>query len=196
MEGGIFLEMLGLQNHHTLQLSKQENSAFDDCCRIILKERDPNFRIGKFLQVVTNDDRQFNAPGINVPMLSLSRVTNPTGSDGAWLYPEYHSNLDNPDLCDSSQLQDSVDTILAIVKAWEGNYIPVNKFKGEIFLSRFDIVYDFANDPGNGQALFEVMHSINGKDSLIEIAKNKNISFYVVSDIVNQFYEKGLVEKK
>ncbi|MFZ6024741.1 MAG: DUF4910 domain-containing protein [Bacteroidota bacterium] len=196
MKGGIFLEMLGLKNSHTLQFSKQGNTQFDICCKIIMAELEPNCKVGKFLQVVTNDDRQFNAPGIDVPMLSLSRVEKPTGLDGAWLYPEYHSNLDNPALCSIDQLNDSVDKVIGIIKAWENNYIPVNKFKGEIFLSGCNITYDFASDPKSGQALFEVMHMIDGKSSLIDIADATSLPFSSVLGIVNKFHEKGLVEKK
>lgn len=195
MKGGIFLEMLGLNNHHTLQLSKTGDSEFDDCCRLVLNEVEPESKVGKFLQVVTNDDRQFNAPGINIPMLSLSRVSQPTGLDGAWLYPEYHSHLDDPNLCNENMLIDSVEKVLSIIEAWENNYIPVNKFRGEIFLSGCNINYDFASDPKNGQALFEVMHLIDGKHSILDIAKSTGLSFSSVLNIVNKFCEKNLIEK-
>ncbi len=50
--------------------------------------------IGEFRTIIGNDERQFNGPGVRVPMLSLSRVLRPDHPD--WPYPEYHSSFDNP----------------------------------------------------------------------------------------------------
>jgi len=74
MKGGLFLEMLGLENPHALQLSFAANTELDQCFAVAMKNYDPNSWIGAFRTVIGNDERQFNAPGVRVPMLSLSRV--------------------------------------------------------------------------------------------------------------------------
>jgi len=48
MKGGLFLEMLGLDNPHAMQLSFMENTEMDKCLTMILKEHDPNSWTGSF----------------------------------------------------------------------------------------------------------------------------------------------------
>jgi len=74
MYGGLFLEMLGLENPHALQLSFEGTTVLDQCFKFALKKNDPFGWTDKFLSVIQNDERHFNAPGGRFPMLSLSRV--------------------------------------------------------------------------------------------------------------------------
>lgn len=193
MKGGLFLEMLGLENPHALQLSHLANTAFDRCCLAALKEFDLSGWTGKFLSVVTNDERQFNAPGVRVPMLSLSRVASPSDAS-TYLYPEYHTNLDTPGLVSFNRLRESQELVLKILNMWEANRTPVNKFKGEVFLSRFGINFDFNDDYAGSQALFEVMFLLDGNHSILDIAEDCRIPFSLAQRIVQQFYQHGLVE--
>ncbi len=66
----------------------------DQCFGLALRTHDPTGWTGAFRELIGNDERQFNAPGVRVPMLSLSRVRRP--DDPAWPYPEYHSSADTP----------------------------------------------------------------------------------------------------
>ena len=56
------------------------------------------------MTIIDNDERQFNAPGVRVPMLSLSRVQAPKAS-GLPPYPEYHSSLDTPEIVTQERLE-------------------------------------------------------------------------------------------
>jgi aminopeptidase-like protein/aminoglycoside N3'-acetyltransferase len=194
MKGGIFLDMLALKYPHSLQLSYSGDSEFDRCCFLALKEMDPLGRTGKFLEVVTNDERQFNAPGLRIPMVSLSRVQNHCGKQGVPSFPEYHSSLDSDQLVSTAKLEESRDLVLRMIDIWEKNIIPKNKFMGEVFLSRFGINFDFKIDPDYGQTLFEVMHSIDGTSSLAEIALKFGRKFSTVYHIVEEFKKKGLIK--
>ena len=42
-----------------------------------LAAAEPDGWTGAFRTIIGNDERQFNAPGVRVPMLSLSRVRRP-----------------------------------------------------------------------------------------------------------------------
>lgn len=194
MKGGIFLEMVGLDNSVIMQHSYNPTNAFDRCCLAVMAGMEPDFRTGRFLEVVTNDDRQFNAPGIRVPMVSLSRVTKPVGRDGTWLFDEYHSERDTPDGIFPARLEQTRDLVLAIIDAWEKNYIPVPLFTGEVFLSRYGIYYDFTVDSHYGQALFDVMHGLDGVRSVVDIAVDNQWPFDTVFHVVEQFRQAGLVE--
>ena len=82
MKGGLFLEMLGLDNPHALQRSFAGDTDVDACFVAALRQHDPSGWTAPYRVLLGNDERQFNAPGVRVPMLSLMRVL-PT--DGAGL---------------------------------------------------------------------------------------------------------------
>ena len=193
MKGGVFLEMLGLDCPPALQLSHQGDTDFDRCCVAALKDFDPDGWTGDFLQIVTNDERQFNAPGVRVPMVSLSRVVQPCGGNDP-CFPEYHTHLDSPELVSSKRLEESRDLVLHIVDCWEANRVPVTKFKGEVFLSRHGISFDFSSDPEASRALFDVMFALDGDRSILDIAEKCDIPFGQARTIVERFYESGLIE--
>lgn len=193
MKGGLFLEALGLSYPHVLQQSYGADTEFDRCCLAGVKEFDPKSWTGKFLTVVTNDERQFNAPGVRVPMLSLSRVARSHEASTS-IYPQYHTNFDNLDAVSSERLRESVELVLHLVDMWEANRVPVPRFKGEVFLSRFGISFDFSQDFGGSQALFDVMFMLDGQHSILDIAENLNIPFSLARRIVSRFHEHDLVE--
>src|ERR1700730_7138203 len=161
MRGGLFLEMLGLNQPHALQLSFAGDTEVDRCLTRVLQDHDPRGWTGPFRTVVGNDERQFNAPGVRVPMLSLSRVLQ--NKSGSWpYYPEYHSSRDTPDLASSNRLAESRDLILKMLDALEGNQVPVNRFQGEVFCSRYGLNIDAYENPEGNPALFDIMFFICG----------------------------------
>jgi aminopeptidase-like protein/aminoglycoside N3'-acetyltransferase len=191
MKGGLFLEMLGLDNPHALQLSFAGNTEIDLCLSLALKDHDPFGWTGAYRTVIGNDERQFNGPGVRVPMLSLSRVLPPAEAD--WPYREYHSSQDAPDMTSVKSLDASVQMVLSMVDTLEMNSVPINRFKGEVFCSRFGMSFDEASNPEAYRALFHVMDLIDGTHSVAQIASKCGISFEVALSIVNELQARGLV---
>jgi aminopeptidase-like protein/aminoglycoside N3'-acetyltransferase len=193
MVGGLFLEMLGLKYPHALQLSFSGESEVDRCLSGVVRESDVNAWIGAFRTVVGNDERQFNAPGVRVPMLSLSRVVQ--GNKGCWRYfPEYHSSQDTPALASSTQLAGSRDLVLKMIDAIEGNQVPINRYRGEIFCSRYGLNVDAYSNPEGNRALFDIIFLIDGTKSVQEIARICGISVESVRLVVEELRRLNLVE--
>ncbi len=192
LKGGLFLEMLGLRNPHGLQLSFEANTELDDCFTLALKASDFHGWTGKYRTVIGNDERQFNGPGMRVPMLSLSRVLPDSSPD--WPYPEYHSDHDNPDVLSHHNLDASAKLALRMIDTLENNKVPKNNFKGEVFCSRYGIFIDgYANPQGNMQ-LFNIMDHIDGTRTIAQIAKACEVSFDAVKGVVDELLRYGLVE--
>lgn len=191
MKGGLFLEMLGLDNPHGLQLSFAGNTELDQCFTLALKKHDFHGWTGPFRTVIGNDERQFNAPGVRVPMLSLSRVLPPSAPD--WPYPEYHSSFDGPSLCSVGRLQDSRDLILRMVDVLEQNRIPKNEYQGEVFCSRYGLHVDAYSNPEGNKALFDIMDHIDGTRTIAEIASHLKVSFDAVKRTIDELHEHKLV---
>lgn len=192
MKAGLFLEMLGNDSPHALQGSFLPNSQSDRCMVSALKDLDKNGYSAPYRTVINNDERQFNAPGVRVPMLSLSRVE-PPGSETR-PYREYHSSLDVPAIVSSDRLEDSARVVLGLVQAWERNQYVVNQFKGEIFCSGYGIWIDYRNNPEGHQRLFEIMERCDGERTIADIACELDISFKSVEKVVEPFYKNGLVK--
>ena len=192
MVGGLFLEMLGLDNPHALQLSFNGETEVDRCLSAVLASSSPEAWIGSFRTVVGNDERQFNAPGIRVPMLSLSRVLRDR-SNGWPYYPEYHSSRDTPELAQEARLAESRDLVLRMVDAIETNEIPVNLFKGEVFCSRYGLHIDaYSNLEGN-RALFDILFLVDGTRSVTEIARLCGTSVGAVRSVLEELRAQGLI---
>ncbi len=96
--------MLGNDAPHALQGSFQPGSQADLCLTTAIHTLDEQAYSAPYRMVINNDERQFNAPGVRVPMLSISRVEQ--RNSPTWPYPEYHSSHDTPELTTPERLQD------------------------------------------------------------------------------------------
>jgi aminopeptidase-like protein/aminoglycoside N3'-acetyltransferase len=192
MVGGLFLEMLGLDNPHALQLSFSGDTEMDRCLSTVHTSSSPDAWIGAFRTVVGNDERQFNAPGIRVPMLSLSRVLRDR-TNGWPYFPEYHSSRDTPELAAESRLEESRDLVLRMIDAIETNEVPVNLFQGEVFCSRYGLHVDaYSNLEGN-RALFDILFLVDGTRSVHEIARLCRTSVGAVRSVLEELRTRGLI---
>jgi len=183
---GIFLEMLGNANIHALQLTRQGNTRLDRIARYVMKRKLTNFREGPFRKVVGNDEMVFNGPGVNVPMISISRFP----------YPEYHTSDDNPGIISEENLIESKNLILEILNVLENDYIPKRKFKGPVFLSGYGLWVDWRVNKKLNENIEQIMLRLEGDKSIFDIAEELDMEFNDVLNYVNKFLDKGLIEKK
>lgn len=191
MRAGLFLEMLGRDHPHSLQLSFDGRTEADRCFTMAMKEADPFAWTGPFRTLVGNDERQFNAPGVRVPMLSLSRIVPATAPD--LYYREYHSSEDTPDRVPRGALEESRDVVLRMIDALESNRTPVNQFQGEPFCSRYGIHVDAYANPEGNRALFDMLFLIDGTRSVADIAEQCAIPFSAARDALAELHRHGLI---
>jgi len=145
---------------------------------------------GPFRSIICNDERQFNAPGVRVPMLSLSRLV--PREHPEWPFSVYHSSLYTPGAMSVDALQNSVKLVLRMVDTLEQNRTPRNEFRGEVFCSRYGIHPDFYAHPQEHRAFFDVLYLIDGTRSLAEIARETGASFQTVNRVVTKLEQLGL----
>jgi len=191
MKGGLFLEMLGTDLPHALQLSFAGNTEIDQCLTLVLKEQDRNSWTGPFRSLIGNDENQFNAPGVRVPMLSLSRIL--SLSEPEWPFREYHSDHDTAQSISIDRLEESCRMVLKMVDALEANLVPVNQFKGEVFCSRYGLHIDWYTNRQGSTTLFDVMHLIDGSRTIADIAQKVGISFDATKRIIEDMCRCGLI---
>lgn len=193
MVGGLFLEIMGNDQPFALQHSFQPESQPDRCFGSAIADISPAAQQAPFRRVIDNDERQFNAPGVRVPMLSLSRVI-PDKSHPNWPYIGYHSSHDTPDLLSEERLREARDAVLELLRAWENNQYVVNLFKGEIFCSGHNIWIDHQTNPDGHRRLFEIMERLDGSRTVADIAIELDISFQAAWEVISLLVERGLAE--
>jgi aminopeptidase-like protein len=182
---GIFIEMTGNDNSLILQRSRQDNSLVDRVAREVLNRMGKEFREGEFAQVVANDERVINGPGVNIPCISISR----------WPYDEYHTSDDNPSIIHEDKLQEAADMVENTIRIYASNYIPKRNFRGPVFLSGYGLWVDWRQNWALNRAIEKIMMHFEGNDSIFEIAEITNLSFEEVYEYVNKFLKNGLVDK-
>ncbi len=194
MVGGLFLEMLGNDSPLTLQQSIQPTSQVDKALVTAFRGCVPEGYVGPYRTIICNDERQFNAPGVRVPMLSISRVENPESTQSLFQpYPEYHSSYDTPAIVSQERLDAARDTVLEMLQAFENNRYVINLFKGEVFASGYGIWVDYKDNPEGHRNLFQIMERCDGERTVADIAQELAIPFQAVWEIIAQFADKGLV---
>ncbi len=191
IRGGLFLEMLGGRHPHALQHSFNGSSEVDTCFGLALREYEPHSIESEYRTLVQNDERQFNAPGVRIPMLSLIRALPNCAPDFPYL--EYHSSGDSTAIISAESLNDSKEVVLRMIEILEKNRIPVNNFKGEIFCSRFGINIDSQVDPDRSKALLKMIDKIDGTRSIVDIALECGMSFDSVRALIDELNSHGLV---
>ncbi len=197
MTGGLFLESLGLDTPHALQESfvggeLGVHPQADRCLKAALCGLDEQAHVGAYRSIVKNDEAQFNAPGVRVPMLSLSRALPNQPPSGPFFFG-YHSSHDTPERCSAGQLEASVQATLGMLDAWEKNQYVVNHFKGEVFCSKYGIWIDYRVNPEGWRTLFRVMEYCDGEHTVADVAAVLGTSFQAVWSVVEQLHSKGLV---
>jgi aminopeptidase-like protein len=164
---------------------------------MVLREREPQAHIGPMRSIIDNDERQFNAPGVRVPMLSLSRVVDPHLEESRFYpYPEYHSHLDTPKIVSQARLEASRDLVLEMLAAFDRSRYLLNHFSGEVFASGFGLWIDYRDDPEGHRRRFRIMDRIDGMRTPADIALELDCSLQDVLAVIEPMIEKGLVSLK
>lgn len=187
---GIFLEMLGNDHPHSLQLSRQGNVRLDRIARTVLAAKAAQFSEGAFRTVVGNDEMVFNGPGVDMPMISISRAEHRIPH-----YPEYHTSDDTPDIISEARLLESRDLIIDILKVIDQDYIPKRCFRGPVFLSGFGLWVDWRINHKLNKSVERMMTMLEGEKSVFEIAEELQLDFETVKTYLDKFSEHGLIDK-
>jgi aminopeptidase-like protein/aminoglycoside N3'-acetyltransferase len=191
MRGGLFLEMLGRVVPHALQLSLPGNTPVDDACVAALRAHDAGAWTAPFRSLAGNDERQFNAPGVRVPMLSLTRQLPPGHPD--FPYREYHSSADTPEHVPVGSLEQSRDLVLAMLDAVDRTEAPALRYPGEACCSRYGLFINPQEDAEGHRALFDAMFLMDGSRTIERIADECRTSPDAVRRIVARLQVKGLL---
>lgn len=182
---GIFLDILGNNNEHTLQFSRQGNEEIDEIAQYVLEKETSGFSTVPYLKGASNDEKVINGPGINIPMIAINRFP----------YPEYHTSDDNINIIQEAKLMESKAIVEKIINIVDNNYIPKRRFKGPVFLSGYGLWVDKKINRDLNKSIEQIMLRMEGDKRILTIAKEVGLDFWSVWEYVNKFFDKELIDK-
>jgi len=192
----LFLEMLGNDNRLAFQESFTGRSLLDRATYQYLRSHRPDFFSDGFRKIVGNDESVWEAPGFEIPTISLSRFP----------YPEYHSSDDTDEIIAPEKLEDAAQAVLGILRILETNCSMRRKFKGLVALSnpKYDLYKEWA-DPSIRPTISETQKKwhhlmdglpryFDGKTTVLDVAEMYELPYDEVYEYIVEFQKKGLVE--
>lgn len=174
IDAGLFFEMLGRDLPFSVQRTLNDNHELDVALETAARSVHKESWSAGFAGVICNDERQFNGPGFEIPMASLSRVL-PMGMPGR-PYPEYHSHLDTLERCSVTALFDSVRVAVRTVASLQSSPVPVPRFRGELFLQGLECGRELLRDVPLRLKFLRFTTRLNGRDSLRKVAAAARVS--------------------
>lgn len=182
----IVLDMLGNDNTHLLQYSKQGGTRLDRIAHHVMKRHSAAFREAAFRELLGSDAMVFDGPGIDIPTITLSR----------WPCPAYHTSDDNPDIVAESRLNSSKRIVLEILRAMDRDYLPKRTFKGPICLSACGLWGDKSSEKTANANRERIFLRLEGNRTVFDIAEDLHLDFDEVVRVIDRFHSMGLVTRK
>lgn len=154
----------------------------------ILSFKHPNFIKWSFLDR-GSDERQYNAPGVDLPVCSLMRSKYAT-------YPEYHTSLDNLDFVSSEGLAGAYEVLKECLKLIEENHTYKVNCLGEPQLGKRGLYPTMSTKSSTNDKVRRMMDFIayaDGKNDLVDISNKIHVPVWELYPIIKKLRQANLV---
>jgi aminopeptidase-like protein len=199
IKAALLLKSVANNNNLQAQLSFEGTSYLDRIINLLcLDGSSPISATHSFRTYHGNDETVFEAPGYEIPSVTLSRFP----------FEEYHTNLDQPSNISKSAINDSLSTLLDIVEILETDFNCAEIKDGLFCLSHPKYqLYKTSEELGISDAGKSVIakrwnllmnclpRELKGRASIIDLALKYQLPFRDVRDYVNQWCHKNLCVK-
>ncbi|GFK94854.1 Putative polysaccharide biosynthesis protein with aminopeptidase-like domain protein [Fundidesulfovibrio magnetotacticus] len=182
--GMLNLEALGAGERLCMKRSLSGDSDVDNALRLALREENAALNELGFFEGYGNDERVFMWPGVNVPSPALQRFP----------FPEYHTSDDVPDLLSPEMMDNALRVCRHFVGILEDDAVPA--FTGMLppWLTKWGLYYDQTQEKHMaGKFNNELLFSVDGVNSLAELASLTGLRFSAVKDYLDKFVQHGLM---
>lgn len=186
MEAGIVLSCVGDDRIYSMVNSRYGDTIADRSLMNVLSNKDP-FKEYSFLHRCS-DERQYNAPGIDLPVVEFCRSKCGT-------YPEYHTSADNMKFISPAGLQGSYEVMTEWIQAMEHN----RKYKVTVLCEPqlgkrglYPTISKKDNYDGIA-AMTDFIAYADGTNDLFTISDIIGVPVAVLSPIVSRLVKSGIV---
>lgn len=183
---GIVLSCVGDDRDYSIIESRYGDTLADKSLHSILKTKE-RYTTHPFLHRGL-DERQYNAPGIELPVVGFSRT-----KYGA--YPEYHTSADNMGLISPSGLQGAYDTLVQWINSMEYNRKYKMTVLGEPQLGKRGL-YPTISQKGSYDEITAMVDFIaysDGRNDLFDISNIIGVPTSLLVPIVRKLSDNDLI---
>ena len=191
---GFNLSCVGDDRGYSYVESRYGNNLADNAIKSALLDK-KNVKRYSFL-FRGSDERQYCAPGIDLPVCGFSR-----SKFGE--YKEYHTSADNLKIISNKSLNNSLKVLKTIVDAFETGLYPEVRIKGEPQLSKYNLYPTISQKGIKNKGNFSkqefidrcnVLAYADGKNNLFDISKKINLSLEKLIIEINLLKKHKLVK--
>jgi len=186
---GFNITCVGDERVYSYLPTRVGNTYADRVALNILNFKSPDFITWSYLDR-GSDERQYNSPGVDLPVASIMRSKYGT-------YPEYHTSLDNLKLITPEGLTGSYEVLKECMNLFENNCKFRIKCLGEPQLGKRGL-YPTISTKSSANEVRDMMNFIayaDGKKDLIEISNIINCPVWKLYAIIKNLKEKDLLEE-
>jgi len=171
---GLVLTGVGDRGPITYKKTRPGTTEMDLVMEHVLKTHNKPYKTIDFYPY-GYDERQYSAPGINLPVGTFMRTQHGT-------YPEYHTSLDNTDFVNQESLKDSLFVVTEVLKQIDDSPRYQNMYpKGEPNLGKRGLYKAMNTQAAGGKkfqlAMLWVLNLSDGKHNLLSISLRSGIDY-------------------
>jgi aminopeptidase-like protein len=189
---GLVAACAGDKGALTYKRSRRGDAEIDRAVALVLRHSGQEHRIRDFTPY-GYDERQYNSPGFDLPVGSLTRT--PHGE-----YPEYHTSADEPSLVVPDRLVDTFRRYLEVFEVLEGNGTYRNlEPKCEPQLGKrglYGSVGGQSHAVAHQMAMLWVLNLSDGRHSLLDVAERAGVSFQEIRRAADALETAGLLARE
>jgi len=185
---GFNISCVGDDRAYSYIASRYGGTLADRVAKNVLHFHAPDYVSYSFL-ARGSDERQYNAPGVDLPICSICRTK--YGE-----YSEYHTSADNLELISPDGLSGAFDVYRKCIETLEGNYVYKIKCFCEPQLGKRGL-YPTVSKKGQYDEVKTMMDFIayaDGTNDLIAISDIIGVPVYKLAVIVDKLNDAGLIE--
>ena len=185
--GGYNLTCLGDDFNYSFLPSKYKDTLSDKAARQAFKKLKIKYKEYSFLER-GSDERQYNSPGIDLPIASIMRSKYGT-------YKEYHTSLDNFEFVSIEGLRGGCKILKEAIKNLDKSLITRPKFLCEPHLSKYKLYATLGtkNKDNFSRSVLDFIQYSDGKNDLYDISRILKINYKEVKKIYKILIDKGLI---
>jgi aminopeptidase-like protein len=199
--GGVYGEMMGTDGPFVVAGTFTGDHYLDRVFRHVVSRHARQSRFVGFRASAGNDETVWEAPGYEVPFIQVNRSLSRHNH-----FPEYHSDLDTPDLMDHGQLDEFFEAFKRVIELIETDAVLHRRFNGlialsnpayNLYVSRPDPALDHTmngEQPDTWGHLQDcIVRYFEGDMTILDIAERHDLDFFELRAYLESFRDKGLV---
>ncbi|MAG02902.1 aminopeptidase [Candidatus Pacearchaeota archaeon] len=186
---GFNINCVGDERIYSYLPTRKGKTYADKIALNILNFKDPHFKKYTYLER-GSDERQYNAPGIDLPVVSIMRSKYEE-------YPEYHTSLDNLDLITPKGLFGSFNILKECFTLIEKN----KKYKinclGEPQLGKRSLYSDFSKKTIENEVkkIIDFIAYADGTNDLVDISNIIKVPVWELYEIIEKLKRVNLLDE-